>query len=192
VIDTVAGIVSEDPGEAKQVAIWGADDLEVGYSDGDAAENWAVGFLEGIVSEGGDSLYIDYGGAEGCPTSSHENGSCTGGESGWDQEREYALGYGLADAVAAPEIYYNPPPGSPVNAEQWAEIAVYAITHLEHSCMYFTGPLDEDEVKESNDSTQAWDQFYRVLKERVQEPFETWPPSFCGSGVLLMEDSLEI
>jgi len=126
VADAVASAVLEDPGEAKQVVIWGADDLEVGYSTGGAASNWATGFLERTLLERSELLYLDYGGAEGCPTSTHDNGDCTGGESGWDQDREYLVSYGI-DGAPVPEIYYNRPPGSPVNAEQWAEVAEYSL-----------------------------------------------------------------
>ena len=99
------------------------------------------------------------------------------------------LAYGLADAAATPEIYYNRPPGSPVNAEQWTQIALYAITHL-GGCQFFLGPLDEEGYEESNNSTQAWNEFTTQLEEKVGPYREA--PGYCGEYVAEMEVSLEI
>ncbi len=103
----------------------------------------------------------------------------------------YAVSYEILAAEVAPEIYYNRPPESPVNAEQWAEIAAYAITHL-GSPMHLEGPLDEDGYDESNDSTQAWNQLTRQLREKVEEPYGSTPPEFYDAGISFMEYSLEI
>lgn len=100
----MAAHVLRDSSEAKQVAIWGGDDLEVNYSGGGALA-WAHGY-----SETTPSPYLDYGAAEGCPASTHTNGTCTGGESGWDQQVEYELSWSITDAHSAPEIYYNRAP----------------------------------------------------------------------------------
>lgn len=115
VINNVARYVLESKEQTEDVAIWGGSDLGVGYSTGGKALDWAKGYEE--VS---DSPYGDYGGAEGCPSSTHEDGKCTGGDSGWDQKVEYELGWEIPPARPYPEIYYNRPPESPVNAEQWA------------------------------------------------------------------------
>jgi hypothetical protein len=165
IVNAVASEVLEDPGEAKQVAIWGADDLEVGYSGGGTALAWASGYNEST-----ESSYIDYGGAEGCPSSTHVDESCTGGYSGWDQAVEYELSWGLYDALAAPEIYYNPPPGGPINAEQWSQIMRYGDENAtsEYGCQAFEGPLTEGGYEGSNTAGEAWDQ----LKDRVEAQVE--------------------
>jgi len=157
-VAATATVVLEDSAEAKQVAIWGGSDLEVGYSTGSAAHAWAVGYDETT-----ESPYLDYGAAEGCPSSGHTNGSCTGGQSGWDQQLEWELSWGINDAYPTPEIYYNPPPGSPVNAEQWTQIVLWAHYALSR-CETFEGPLDENEYESSNNATQAWYELKETLE----------------------------
>lgn len=182
-VATVAGWVLESPSMTSEVAIAGADDLEVGYSPGGAAFEWMIGY-----SFGTESLYFDYGDAAGCPTSSHSGGECTGGEPGWDQDMEFLLAW--VRAVPTPEIYYNPPPGSPANADQWAEIARFA-EEAESECMYSLGPLDQDGAEESNTATQAYSQYSHAIETIVEvEPFTTHPP-YCV-GMTGMPSSLEI
>lgn len=95
VINNVARYVLESKEQTEDVAIWGGSDLGVGYSTGGKALDWAKGYEE--VS---DSPYGDYGGAEGCPSSTHEDGKCTGGDSGWDQKVEYELSW--EDSTCSP------------------------------------------------------------------------------------------
>ncbi len=185
-VNRVDETIDETPEEALQVVAAGADDLEDGYSDGEAANQWATGY-----NEQAEWWMDDFGDAGGCPADSHDNGACTGGYGGWDQNLEYLLAYGDAVDDATPEIYYNPPPGSPVNAEQWAEIAVYAHDTLA-GCMSFIGPLDQGGAEESNTATQAWNQLNRVVEEKYTTLFEHEGPEFCGAGELPFEYSLEI
>jgi hypothetical protein len=183
VVKEVANVVLESPEETKQVAIWGGDDMEVGWSAGSEAYSWAVGYNDAT-----ESPYVDYGGAEGCPVASHTNGTCTGGYSGWDQNLEYLLNWGLADALSTPEIYFNPPPGSPVNAKQWTEIDQYADENLE-GCIFFQGPLDEDGYEGSNTSSQAWDELKSTLETGLGS--DTSSP-YCYLVPKWLEFSLEI
>jgi len=73
-VNRVDEVINETPEEALQVYPMGADDLEDGYSDGEAANQWATGY-----NEKAEAPMDDFGDAGGCPADSHDNGACTGG-----------------------------------------------------------------------------------------------------------------
>jgi hypothetical protein len=156
-VKRVANRVLSNEGEAKQVAIWGGDDMEVDYSTGSKTLAWAKAFVATT-----ESPYIDYGDAAGCPETSHENGSCTGGKSGWNQKVEWELSWKLLGANPVPEIYYNPAPGAPANAEQWAQIDLYGKAHAAE--MSFLGVLDQKGAESSDTNEEAWDQLEGQLE----------------------------
>jgi hypothetical protein len=154
VVKAAANEVLASPGEAGRVAIWGGDDLEVGYSNASAARSWAKGY-----SANTESPYVDFGDAAGCSTTTHTNSKCESpGTKGWNQKVEYEVSWEIKGANPSPEIYYNPPPGAPSNAEQWAQIDLYGAGR-----MHFIGVLDQGEAEESNSPQQAYEQLHGQL-----------------------------
>jgi hypothetical protein len=159
-VKTVAAHILESEAAAKQVAIWGADDLEVGFSTGTAALAWAKSY-----SKHTESPYQDYGDAAGCPETTHTNGKCTGGKSGWNQTVEAELNWRIANAWSTPEIYYNPPPGTPANAKEWVQIMLWDQEHFTTLReMEPQGPLDQGGFEGSNSSSQAWQEFEEQIE----------------------------
>jgi hypothetical protein len=158
-VKTVANHILEDEAAAKQVAIWGASDMEVGFSTGSAALAWAKSY-----SKTTDSPYLDYGDAAGCPETTHTNEKCTGGKSGWNQTVEAELNWRISNAWSTPEIYFNPPPGNPANAKEWVQIMLWDQAHYKTlNEMEPQGPLDEGEL-EGNTSSQAWQEFVEQIE----------------------------
>ena len=147
---TVDSVLYEDPAVADSVGVWGGSDLEVGYSSGSAALNWAEGYLENP-----ETLYVDYGGAEGCPEHEHTDGECVVDDShgGWDQKVLYELSWENPVSDATPEIYYHG------DEEEWAQISLWGNAHLppEYVDQEFRGVLDEDGYDGSYSHTEAWD-----------------------------------
>lgn len=134
---------------AGQVSVWGGDDIEPGFGSESAAIAWSNGFGDDT-----DTLYLNYGSADGCPESSYGNGSCN---NGWDQYDVWYVSWGSAPAVAAPEIY-----GSGT-ASEWTMICLYGVNHQSGEVLY-QGPLDENDLNSGTyTSTQAWDQFENDL-----------------------------
>jgi hypothetical protein len=129
------------------VIVEGANDIEDwgGSATTTQAYNWYNGY-----SSVSSLNYADYGSANGCPTNTSD--TC---EYGWTQGDYYNLSWGLTLAYPLPEIYYNVPPGSPVNAEQWANISVYG--QGVHGNLEPCGPMDEhDLAPNSLTASQAW------------------------------------
>jgi hypothetical protein len=139
-VNAVSTWVSDNIG---QVVVWGGDDIEPSWSSESAAIDWSNGFAD--VS---DSLYLNYGSADGCPESSYDNGACN---NGWDQYDVWYVSYGSPPAVTAPQIYYS------ANALQWTMICLYGAND-QSGPVYYEGPLDENDLDSSTaTSTQAWD-----------------------------------
>ena len=114
-----------------QVLIVGANDIEV-WSDPSVAadpagtEDWVKGF-------GSTDLYYDFGSANGCPETTHDNGRCEGA---WYQHDYWYVSYGATPALAVPEVCADS------NAEQWGEISAYG-SQYENDGIVFTSPFTE-------------------------------------------------
>jgi hypothetical protein len=98
-------------------SIYGANDLEPGFSQAADAEAWATGF-SGAPS--GQS-YFDFGSADGCPTSGTGQGSNGGCSNGWRQSDVYQVSWGVPAAFPLPDIYRT----DGTHASQWEQISRY-------------------------------------------------------------------
>jgi hypothetical protein len=138
-------VISGAPGVEAQAA----DDIETTspqWAGPSAATAW-VNAYSSVAPGSGAAIMTDYGAAEGCPPA----GSCNGG---WTQSELFYVAWGCSICYIAPEIYYNVPPGSPINAEQWN-----AINNAGGGGMFPDGPLDQWPLaNSSNTATQAWSQ----------------------------------
>jgi hypothetical protein len=159
-VATVASKVLETPLEAALVSISGGDDMEPTYSTPSAAKAWAKGY-----SETTESPEVDYGSADGCPEHTHihkkADEKCTPKEvqGEWTQKDEYQLSWEIRGDNPLPEIYYNPE-GTPVNAEQWAEIDLWGASR-----MHFLGDVSQNGYRESDSSSESWYQLKEVLEK---------------------------
>lgn len=132
-----------------QVAVWGGDDIEPGFSSESSAIAWSQGY-----ADIGDSLYLNYGSADGCPETSSDNGGCN---NGWDQYDVWYVSWGSSPAVTAPEIYYS------ANASQWEMISLYGAQH-QSGAVFYQGPLDEYDLNSgTNSSSAAWSDLWNDL-----------------------------
>jgi len=126
------------------VATWGANDIESWGNPGigvSTTYNW----YNGYKAAGGPS-YVDYGSANGCPTTGFGS-ICS---DGWTQGDYYNLSWREPLAWPAPEVYYT------VNAEQWAFIGRYGAPF--DGMIQPKGPLDDNFLTSSTlDVTTAWD-----------------------------------
>ena len=139
VSNAVANYVTANAG---QVGVWGGDDIEPSFGGASAAIAWAQGF-----TASSDSLFLDYGSADGCNQTSYNNSGCN---NGWDQYDEWYVSYGSPAAVSAPEIYVT------AQAWQWARISEYG-AHYQGEEIFFEGPLDEHDLNTSTlTAAQAW------------------------------------
>jgi len=163
VVAIVSRYVLDHPAEAKKVAIWGANDLEPGYSGPQSALQWAHAYVRATRS-----AYVDYGSADGCSQTSHDDASCN---NSWHQSTEWSLSWGVAGipraltgARGAPQIYF----GS--GAAQWEQIALYGDIY-KSGRQLFEGPLDQNTApvdgNTTTNSSQAWDDFEQSLESHV-------------------------
>jgi hypothetical protein len=130
-----------------QVSASGANDMEPSFGAASGTENWASGYSGANVG-----LYVDYGSADGCPTSSSTDGSCN---NGWMQHDLYNVSWESPSALSLPEIY------NPAQSQQWAMISKYGKNNVPQlGQIYFEGPLDEHDLDSSTyTNSQAWNQF---------------------------------
>jgi hypothetical protein len=135
-----------------QVIAYGADDIEDWGTSGNTAPGPTDNWVSGFASKG--DLYFNYGGAVGCPGNVDDNAACS---DSWDQYNYWYLSWGDPAAFATPEIYYNVPPGTPINAEQWGEISDYGAAYQSDGIV-FTAPFSQHERdSDSLTAAQAWD-----------------------------------
>lgn len=102
------------------------------------------------------AAYDDYGSADGCPTTGngYSNQPCS---YGYYQSDCYYYSWGAPPSLASPEIYYNS------QAEQWAQISLYAKNSVKAS-ITFEGPWDENDLDSSTlTSSQAWTDYSNDL-----------------------------
>jgi hypothetical protein len=167
-VKNVANHVLEESLVAKQVSIYGGDDLEdeVEWSTGGNAHKWAAAY-----SETTESPYVDYGDAGGCPETreaTETSGACRAsrynehtkkvelGPTGWSQDVEYELGWEIERAHATPEIYVDG------NQQEWALIGWAGGKHFGGG-IQFEGPLNEYHVSGTYTNTEAWEKFEEEL-----------------------------
>lgn len=137
---------NQSQGYSSQVTLMGADDIEPSWHDHTSTINW----VNGYASVGG-SLYMDYGSADGCSTSSASNSSCN---NGWTQDNEWYVSWGASPAVPTPEIYNSS------MAWQWQKISLYgALSH--GSRLNIWAPWDENSG--DYNTTQAWNALWNDL-----------------------------
>jgi hypothetical protein len=138
-----------------QVLMYGGSDIEswcgssVGCKSPSAAINWAKGF-----NDGSGIAYVNYGSADGCPETSSNNGSCSGG---WNQYDYWFVSYDGGVARPTPEIYVQ------AQADQWAMISLYGAQH-QGKRLSVWGPLDEYPLDTSTfTAQQAWNALWTAL-----------------------------
>jgi hypothetical protein len=120
-------LVANAPG----VRGYGGNDIEPGFGGFGDAAGWADGY-----SGSSSRPYMDFGSADGCPTSGRGwNSSCN---NGWTTGKVYTVAWGHRLALALPEIYAT----SGVNASQWKNISNAAIDDRK-TAISFTGTLTE-------------------------------------------------
>jgi hypothetical protein len=121
---------------ASQVDIYGANDMEPSWDTYPATKSW----VDAYTAAGGP-LYLNYGSADGCPQTTHNNGGCN---NGWNQNDVQYVSFGAPPAYATPEIYIQS------QANQWGQIKLWKL-------MYFQGPLDEYDLNAGTfTASQAW------------------------------------
>lgn len=127
-------------GEASQVYTEGGNDMEPGYDSYSPTASWISGWTSSVAI-----LLLNYGSADGCPLSTHSNGTCN---NGWTQDDIWLVSWGDPPSYAAPEIYIQD------QADQWGQIRYWKY-------MQFVGPLDEYPLNTNTfNSTQAWTQLW--------------------------------
>lgn len=136
-------------GFAAQVAIESGNDIEPNYSAYAGVAYW----VQGYASEGSSLRNVDFGSADGCPTSSDNDGGCL---NGWSQFDVWYVSYGLTPLYALPEIYEY------AQAQQWTQISGYGYNYS-GSAEYFDGPLSENGYSGSYTTAQSWDNFLQAL-----------------------------
>jgi hypothetical protein len=146
---------------AGQVIAQGANDMEPGFhASYSSTLAWANGY-----NNNGAGLYLNFGSADGCPQTTHTNGSCN---NGWNQRGLWTLSWNIAAAVCAPEIYYT------VNAKQWEQIALYGGTQGNTS--HYLGVWDEYDLNTATLSSQgAWD---ALLTQLYSNSSTAYAPSY--------------
>jgi len=143
---------ASNQGYTGQLSFSGGNDMEPSWGGSSSAPdtiNWSNSY--DTHSAGG--LMFDYGSADGCPQSSHDNGNCN---NGWDQQNIYNVSYGTPDAVPLPEIYFNG------MQQEWQEISWWGVS--DHGAYFIEGPMNEHDLDSSSYThTQAWDNLWNTL-----------------------------
>lgn len=128
----------------------GANDMEPSWGGSSSRANtvaWSNGY-----SAASSTLMVDYGSSDGCPETTHSDGSCN---NGWTQNTEYNVSYQTDGAVPFPQIYYAS------QAKQWTQIAWYG---TDQGSFFMEGPLNENALDSSTYThTQAWDALWSDL-----------------------------
>lgn len=139
-------------GYASQVGMMGGGDLEPGWNSYSVTNSWVQGFAS--VS---GYKYLDFGSADGCPTNSFHNGSCS---NGWNQYDVWYVSWGALPALPTPEIYIT------ALAQQWAMISLYGARY-QKAIVYMQGPWDEYDLDNSTlTSSQAWNDLWTDLNQK--------------------------
>jgi len=139
----------------------GADDIEPDFATYTATKSWLDGY-----GTTGTHVYDDYGGAAGCPSTTHSNGSC---DNGWNQNKVQYVSWGDVLALPLPEIYRT----DGIQADQWHEVDLYSVNSL-GTQMYFDGSFTQSKAcsqvdmcggshPTNNTPSQGWNQLYNAL-----------------------------
>ena len=131
-----------------RVSAMGGNDIEPSWGGANSwgpAEAWATGY-----SNVGSSLYVDYGSADGCPTTVSNDAACN---NGWHQYGLWYVSWGAGKAVPAPQIY------SDTMALQWQKISLYGAQN-KNSRLDIWGPMSTPAYITP---TQAWDDLSNAL-----------------------------
>jgi hypothetical protein len=148
VVNAIRSYVSTS-GISTQVAIRGANDIEVSWDSFANTQQWVRGFEAAYGLD-----YVDFGAAEGCPEYSSNNGGCN---NGWNQYDVWWVAWGTVPAFVIPEIYVYG------NVLQWYQISRYGSAYRGYR-IYFEGPMDEHDLAPSEyDSPGAWNDLWNQL-----------------------------
>ncbi len=152
VVSAVGSYISNSV-EADQVVVYGGNDIESwGSASGTLA--WAAGFQANAPGYS----YIDYGSADGCPTTiSSPPGPCS---NNWNQYDYWDVSWGNGIGEAAPEIYNT----NGDQATQWALISAYGANNENNYIAAFESVLDEYDLNSgTNTPAQAWTDMWNAL-----------------------------
>jgi hypothetical protein len=147
-------------GAQRQVSAWGANDLEDWINPGnnfiipaDQTTAWVNGYASLDPAP-----YVNYGSANGCPTSGYANLNCDVFDGvTYNQYDYWWYSWGAAPALVTPEIY-----GSAM-AQQWTQISLYD-KHYHAATMRFQGPWDENDIASGTlTASQAWSYLWNDL-----------------------------
>lgn len=137
-----------------QLSFHGGMDIEPSWGGTSSATN-AIAWSNAYNSASAGGFMYDFGSADGCPQTTHTNGSCN---NGWSQKKIYNVSYQTPDALPLPEIY-----GSG-QVSEWTQISWYV--HLNFGSYQISGPLNEHEADSSTyDHTQAWNNLWSALND---------------------------
>jgi hypothetical protein len=157
VVTTVRNTVASR-GYSTQVTVWGANDMELGYSSQANTLAWVNGY-------GNGPSYFDYGDAQSCP-------NCG---SGWTQYGVWYKSWGATPAYPVPEIYYQH------QADEWAAISQYS-RGTQGVTMTFKGPMDQwRRAPSSYSADQAWKVFRDDLASHGVDSSLTYSTSIVAS-----------
>jgi hypothetical protein len=158
-------------GVAAHAQIWGAWDMELGFSSVSQARAWDIGY----ESAPGFWPYFYFGDAAGCRDFNQGGiGSCgTSAFPGWDDEDVIYLAMKDGPGQPLPEIYKNDDhPSDLIQSQQWIMLSKY--NHAQHNIILdFWGPLSQKAACDSvgcasdldNTPTQAWNQMVTYMDD---------------------------
>lgn len=126
-IDTYLG------SKTTRVVVTGGSDIELAWSSPSTANNWLDSYVAATSRH-----FFDFGDANGCPYSSHNNDPCS---NGWNQSNVLSVSWRSQSThtVFPLPIQYNE---LGHNADQWEQIDLYSVT-LPRGAMNMRGSLTQ-------------------------------------------------
>jgi hypothetical protein len=150
VVTTVANWASSN-GYTSQINIGGSNDMEPSWN----SQSNTISWVQGLNSTIGQHFFRNYGSADGCPQTSHTNGSCN---NGWNQYGVWYVSWALGPLFPLPEIYVQ------AQTNQWVQIDLYGYYYQPYGPMRFVAPLDEYTLDTRTfTSAQAWNSLWNGL-----------------------------
>ena len=160
--NVVSAVIAYNNGSGvhSQVTVWGANDLEDWINPGDnfiIPSDQTTAWVNGYSSLD-PAPYVNYGSANGCPTSGYANLNCDVFDgTTYNQYDYWWYSWGANPALVTPEIY------SSSMAQQWTQISLYD-KHYKLNNMRFQAPWDENDINTSTlTSGQAWSDLWNDL-----------------------------